>query len=95
MVHGLETIKKLNKDATKLNKLRSVQELIVWKDVSVVMPDDGMTVLIFVPDNSEPVFLGWHDVDDGWYFVDGSKVEQEVTHWDEVPVGPKLNGVQK
>jgi hypothetical protein len=75
---------------SKLNALRSMQELVVWVDVTVEMPDDETTVLIFTPDNSEPVFPGWHDSNDGWYYIDGSRVDDHVTHWAEQLHGPQI-----
>lgn len=75
---------------SKLEQLRSMQELVVWTDVTDSMPDDETTVLIFTPSPSEPVFLGWHDSNDGWYYVDGSPVAYAVSHWAEIPAGPQI-----
>lgn len=64
-------------------------EHIVWHPVESVMPDDDKTVLIRTPSPGEPVWFGFHDSNDGWYYTDGSKVNYEVTHWAELPEGPK------
>lgn len=50
------------------------------------LQDDGRTVLIVCPQNSEPVWIGYHD-EGRWLAVDGLEVEV-VTHWQDLPDPP-------
>jgi hypothetical protein len=65
-----------------------VDETINWIAVTDSVPDDDTTVLLFCPDAGEPVWLGYRD-DEHWHFVDSIKVTYAVTHWAEMPEGPK------
>jgi hypothetical protein len=76
-------------------------ELIQWHDANEVQPDEGITVLLFVPAASEPVFPGYLDVvtdETVWRWADGSRVDENnagdlnkvVTHWAEMPGGPNV-----
>ena len=53
-----------------------------WISVEKSLPDSDTTVLITTIDNSEPVWLGYHN-GDCWRSVDGSQVS--VSHWAEMP----------
>ena len=66
----------------------ALQETITWHSVHDSMPDDGETVLIKTPSPGEPVWFGFHDSDDGWYYCEGNKVNYAVTHWAEMLKGP-------
>lgn len=65
----------------------ALQETITWHSVHDSMPDCG-NVLIKTLFPAVPVWLGFHDSRDGWYYVDGNKVKYAVTHWAELPEGP-------
>jgi len=67
----------------------ALHEMINWHSVHDGMPDDDQTVLIRTPSPGEPIWLGFHDSNDGWYYAEGSKVNYAVTHWAELPEGPK------
>lgn len=56
-----------------------------WIPVTERLPDDDATVLIFLPKDPEPVWLGYSD-EDGWYSVEA--VLCEPTHWRELPEPP-------
>jgi hypothetical protein len=58
-----------------------------WVRVQDRLPDDDSTVLIAIKDASEPVWMGWHDVD-GWQSVDALQLGGAVTHWRPLPEGP-------
>lgn len=61
-------------------------ELIFWHAVADVMPDSEITVLLFDPNGSEPIWLGYKDKD-GWFYIDGHRATP--THWADMPHGPK------
>ena len=67
-------------------------ETIVWKSTDAEMPDDGIDVLVKTPSPSYPVWIGSHDSDDGWTWCDGASVPYAVTHWAEIPEGPRKSG---
>ena len=73
-------------------KQQSRTESIKWKSVLCSMPDVETTVLIHMPKGPEPIWLGYYD-DGGmvpcWRSVDGSMIGEIVTHWAEMPKGPK------
>lgn len=64
------------------------KEQIRWRAVAEARPDADETVLVCLRDHDEPVWLGFLDVD-GWYLVDGAPVFDQVTHWAQMPGGPK------
>jgi hypothetical protein len=74
-------------------KQQSRLEKIKWRSVLAKMPDADVTVLLCVPDaEAEPVWPGhWEDNDDGgrWMYDNGSPVRKTVTHWAEMPRGPR------
>ncbi len=60
--------------------------MIEWFDPVKKEPDDEQTVLLLVPDASEPVWPGF--VSDGvWYWASGSRVDSTVVGWCEMPNG--------
>ena len=65
-----------------------MNETINWIAVADSVPDDDTTVLLFTPNAGEPVWLGYRD-DNDWRYVDALRVEHKVTHWAEMPEGPK------
>lgn len=63
-----------------------MDEVIRWNLVTESLPDEGMVVLLSVPDSADNVWLG--ELDEGdWRWVNGSKVAEEVVAWAEMPVG--------
>lgn len=56
-----------------------------WISVEQEQPDDDIIVLVYVPDSSEPVWLGYC-FDGEWTDVEGSRCEP--THWMPLPEGP-------
>jgi hypothetical protein len=71
-----------------LQVVNKLSEVIQWVSVDDEYPDDQMTVLIHMPDCSDPTWIAYHDGGD-WVFDNGSKCTQRVTHWAEMPEGPK------
>lgn len=69
--------------------LKVTLESVHWIPVGQKMPDDERTVLIFVPKDSDRVWLGYHEGDFGWLYADGSSVENPVEAWADLPEGPK------
>jgi hypothetical protein len=65
-----------------------VSETINWISVAGQMPDDDTTILVRTTSDSEPVWLGYHDGED-WITVCGKYFKDEITHWAEMPGGPK------
>lgn len=65
---------------------------MVWIKASDCLPDDDLEVLIFVPDDDEPVWIGYHGGDE-WYSVDAMPLGQLVTHWMDLPEPPKLSAL--
>ena len=54
-----------------------------WITVSDRLPGNETTVLVCVPEDDEPVWLGYRE-DETWYFVEGRVCRP--THWAEVPM---------
>lgn len=61
-----------------------------WHSVLLRIPDSDTIVLVHVPQNNEPVWLGYFDGEhDRWNWIGGSEIEQTVTHWMELPQPPE------
>jgi hypothetical protein len=58
-------------------------EAITWHPVSEP-PDSDITVMLFVPDATEPVWPGYLD-GEAWRFIDG--MPANPVSWAEMPVG--------
>jgi len=65
---------------------RALWRLCQWKDVTRGLPDADETVLVALIDNSEPVWLGYHN-GSAWCDVEGRIVR--VSHWAPLPEAPK------
>ena len=81
------TLKQADADR-QLERMRAVLHTLLameWIAVDDRLPDDDTTVLVSGP--NDDVWIGWHDGDGGWKSVDASPIE--VTHWAEMPEGPK------
>jgi hypothetical protein len=62
-------------------------EQITWIDPSDELPDEEQTVLLFVPNASEPVWPGF--LSDGvWCWADGGVIRETVVAYAELPAGP-------
>jgi len=62
---------------------------VTWIRVTDRLPDDDTIVLVYAPNAaSEPVWLGYLDGED-WHWANGMRVGQLVSHWAEMPEGPK------
>lgn len=60
---------------------------IAWQPATN-QPDADQIVLVYVPDASEPVWLGYYDDEQiQWFYDDGSVCQP--THWMELPEGPQ------
>ena len=70
---------------------RIMNETINWIATINELPDEGVTVLLFMEGEGEPVWPGYFDEATAhgyiWRSADGSEVEN-VTHWAEMPAGP-------
>lgn len=61
-----------------------------WIKCSDELPDDEITVITFVADSNEPVWLGYH-CDDCWYTESGlPMLFSVVTHWMPFPNPPEI-----
>jgi hypothetical protein len=69
-----------------------VSEQIEWVSALDELPDEGVTVLLFSQADGEPVWPGYFDEATAhgyvWRSADGMEIEN-VTHWAEMPEGPK------
>lgn len=68
-------------------------ETITWVSASTP-PDDEQTVLIYAPQEDDPIWLGYHD-GDAWREASGGQVSTPVTHWAEMPKGPSTSATTK
>ena len=68
-------------------------EVLNWISIEQETPDEGVVVLLFHPDASEPVWPGVFEgcTADGYAFshADGSIVSGSVLAWAEFPGGPE------
>lgn len=62
-------------------------ETITWRAVADGLPDAELTVLIHNRAHQEPVWLGWFDGAGQWFDTEATPVV--VTHWADMPEGPK------
>jgi hypothetical protein len=69
-----------------------INETITWHSAHDSLPDSELTVLVYAPSCSDPVWLGFHD---GESWVADNAVtydEGQVVAWAEMPVGPHAVG---
>lgn len=58
-----------------------------WVAVEERLPDDDMTVLVFVPGESDPVWHAYFSCEDeSWHYADGGTCWP--SHWRELPAPP-------
>lgn len=71
-------------------------ESIRWISVLDELPDAGVAVLLYHPEESEPVWPGAFEgcTADGFLFTtcSGNPLQSAVTHWAELPTGPVTIG---
>lgn len=60
---------------------------MTWIAVSERLPDADLAVLIHVPDDDEPIWIGYHGGDQ-WYAADAMPLGERVAHWQELPGPP-------
>ena len=66
-----------------------MNETITWIETKRDTPDEGIVVLVYVPDSPDVVWPGY--LEDGyWIFSNGAPIDSEVTYWAEFPVGPAV-----
>jgi len=70
-----------------MKSITSICETIHWIDCTDEMPPVCDTVLIYAPNVSEPVFLGYTDRGQ-WRDTEATPVFGIVTHWAHLPAGP-------
>lgn len=69
--------------------MSTVTETIIWHLESDKLPDAGVSVLMFIPTASEPVYFGYFDEESqAWIHDSGLTCRERVTHWAEIPGGP-------
>lgn len=69
--------------------MSTVTETILWHLESEELPDAGVSVLMFIPTASEPVYFGYFDDESqAWIHDSGLTCKERVTHWAEIPGGP-------
>ena len=71
--------------------LSKPDETIHWIDVDDEIPDDSMMVLVFIPEDNDPIWLGYFDSQDGWCGVAGMPFDVPIVAWAELPIGPGQN----
>jgi hypothetical protein len=60
-----------------------------WTSCADGLPDSDTTVLIYSAESEEPVWLGFHN-GSGWCDIEGYNLEEEVTHWADLPEPPSV-----
>lgn len=66
----------------------SSDEQIQWIPLASSYPDADITVLVHCPGATDPVWLGFFD-GEIWRDVGADPMDHEVTHWADLPEGPK------
>jgi hypothetical protein len=62
---------------------------ITWVRADQRLPDDSTTVLIHVPDCSEPVWFGYYNHARGlWFSIDQENMQGLVQQWADLPAEP-------
>ena len=74
--------------------MKGNQEIIEWKGVRQTMPDADTTVLVFAPGANDEVWLGYWD-GDVWREVGSDEIDGRVTHWAEMPFGPRTRYAER
>lgn len=60
-----------------------------WIPAKKRLPDSDTTVIIYTPDEDEPIWIGYHD-GRMWRSVEGVRVR--VTAWMDLPEPPEEGG---
>lgn len=79
-------------DVTMTGEEFDAMNAINWIACSDRLPDDDTTVLVYLPDEDDPVWLGFYGENECccesvWHSVDGFSCEP--THWAELPAPPE------
>ena len=65
------------------------EEAIEWHSVTDSLPDVDTTVLVYAPEDADPVWLGYYD-GDSWDSAEGMPYRAgAVTAWAAMPEGPQ------
>lgn len=93
-IQNLLSKNKRDKSGQNGQKGRNVMnETITWIETKRDTPNEGIVVLVYVPDSPDVVWPGY--MEDGcWIFFNGAPVDSEVTYWAEFPVGPVVPAVE-
>ena len=62
--------------------------MITWFPTTEKLPEDDRNVLVYVPGLAEPVWPANYD-EGVWRWDCGMPIPKQVTHWAEMPEGPK------
>jgi len=84
------TAERLVQGEIKVNFEETKEAFPPWNRISddSPLPDDNTAVLVHAPKCSDPVWMGYMEADE-WYWIEGTKVPYEVTHWTHLPEPPK------
>lgn len=70
-----------------------MDEIIKWIDAETEKPDDSIDVLVFgnleASDEISCVWPGYFDSEDDCWRCSGGNELEKVTHWADMPAGPK------
>ena len=72
-----------------MKSLESIVEKMNWVDPAIEMPDEEITVLVFVPSADEPVWPAYL-CDGQWRWSTASSITGDVVAWAEMPKGPEV-----
>lgn len=86
---ALSLLARLPADELEPVELEPLDEVLRWVDVEERLPDEDRLVLVFAPDVSGERAWPGYILDDTWHCLSGFVKSDSVTHWAELPVGPK------
>lgn len=84
---SVEVSKASGSEFVTLCCINPLDEEIHWNDAQQTTPDDGIVVMVKAPYASEPVWSAYLE-DNTWFYMDGSRVGEDVYFWADWPVGP-------
>lgn len=61
-----------------------------WRCVTSELPDVDIVILVCVPCESDPVWIGYHDDAGKWRTPEGAVIPG-VTHWMPLPKEPEVD----
>jgi hypothetical protein len=83
----------LEPDELEPVELEPLDEVLRWVDVDERLPDEDRLVLVYAPDSTSERVWPAYVIDDAWHCPSGFAKNDVVTHWAELPVGPKGGAV--